>query len=237
MSKYIKPTYIIIAALVIVIIFLLTCNKKAQVQKPTVVPVEKLIRDTSFIEKESGKVISELEKQLTQKDRENKSLSNELETTQDQRLFAQQSVDSLLSLRQSDDLGNATKNEFKKYKDQVAKSEKLCNDRNKNLTSQLSLKSNILSEQQKKYSSLRKVLDTCLQNQTALEKYANKIKPRNKVSIGISAGYIPSALSFSYGVTAMYSMKNGYHIQASALQLRSEQMFQISILKTISFRK
>lgn len=241
MKKYLNKQTLIIVILVLVIIWLVQCRgNKKQDNLPPVVPEKQLIHDTVQLADQSNKIIAAYEDELNKKDKDIFKISKELSITQDDRLLAQQAVDSLLSLRSADDLSNSTQDKFNQYKKQVAKSDSLCTSKNKLYVAQLSTKDKIINEKTKLYNGIKKVLDTCLQNQKTLTDQNKSLKPRNKLGIGAIAGYDYNNYnnqSFGYGLTVLYSMKNGYSIQLTGMQIRNSQQVQLGLIKTLSFRK
>lgn len=228
-------SWVIMAIVIIWLVQWKGCDKK--VLPANVVPEKQLIHDTIQLADESNKVIAAYEDELNKKDKDINKLSKELYITQDGRLEAQQAVDSLLSLRNADDLANSTQDKFNQYKKQVAKADSLCNSKNKLYVSQLNTKDKIINEKTKLYNGIKKVLDTCIQNQKTLTAQNKSLKPRNKLGIGAIAGYDYNNQSFGYGLTILYSMKNGYSVQLSGMQIRNSQQISVGLIKTISFKR
>lgn len=237
----IKASWIIVALLILIIIYLLQCRgngkKDDTPQPPEIksVPEQKIVilkdsLDTKRVLDSMQHIQNGL---VTQVSKTTTALFNE----QDRTLQLQQTNDELLSQLKASELTTDILAQNEKIKANDRKKDSLCNAVTSNLKKQLSIKSNVITEKDKLNAKLKKSLDTCFKNQSSLEKYAKDIKPRNKVSIGATAGFNPSNNEFAYGLAVQYSLKNGYSIQASALQMKNSQMYAATILKTISFRR
>jgi len=236
----IKPSYIIIGILILVIIYLFQCRgngTKTDIPKePTVKtePVQQL--EVKSDEDSINAIIKPLEGQLYEQGRKITRLSNELLDGQDAILLLQQEGDSLRSLLKASELTTSINESAEKIKAQIKKNDSLCNKNISALNKKLSINSDILSAERKKYNKLKLNFDSCTNGISELKKYAKDIKPRNKVAIGVTAGYIPESQSFAYGAIIQLSMKNGYSIQGEALQIRGSQMYKVGILKTIHLK-
>jgi len=237
----IKPSYIIIGILILVIIYLFQCRgngTKTDIPKePTVKtePVQQL--EVKSDEDSINAIIKPLEGQLYEQGRKITRLSNELLDGQDAILLLQQEGDSLRSLLKASELTTSINESAEKIKAQIKKNDSLCNKNISALNKKLSINSDILSAERKKYNKLKLNFDSCTNGISELKKYSKEIKPRNKVAIGATAGFNPSNNEFAYGLAVQYSLKNGYSIQASALQMKNSQMYAATILKTIHFRR
>jgi SMC interacting uncharacterized protein involved in chromosome segregation len=235
-----KLGWILFVVALIVIYWLAKCNgngTKTELPKPPEVKTEPVQQAEVKSDEDSiNNIIKPLEGQLNEQGKRIERLSSELIDGQDKILFLQQESDSLRSLLKASELTTSLNESADKIRAQIKKNDSLCNKNIAALNKKLSINSDILSAEKKKYQKLKLNFDSCTSGITEQKKYQDKIKPRNKVSIGITAGYIPETQSFAYGAVVQYSMKNGYSIQGEALQIRGAQMYKAGILKTITLK-
>lgn len=239
----IKPSYIIIGILILAVIYLLDpCNCRRKIGndipkepevKPAVIQQIEVKKDEDSI----NAIIKPLEDELIQKDKKLTRLSNELLDGQDAILALQQESDSLRSLLKASELTTNINISAEKIREQIKKNDSICKKNIATLNQKLSIKDGILNAEKKKYNKLKLNFDSCTTGISELKKYAKDIKPRNKVAIGVTAGYVPESQSFAYGAILQLSMKNGYSIQGEALQIRGAQMYKVGVLKNISLRR
>lgn len=236
-----KGLWITIAALVIVIFYLVQCRSTGN---SNVLPDPPKVK-TEIVQQLEVKnnsdsvdaVIKPLERELEDKDKKLTRLANELLDGQDAILKLQQGNDSLLSLLKASELTTSITESSEKIKEQIKKNDSICSTTISEYVRKSRIAEQILKSEKDKYKLLKKSFDTCTAGITALKKYSSDIKPRNKVALGVTAGYIPSSQSFAYGAIIQFSMKNGYSIQGEALQIRGEQMYKVGVLKVLSLRK
>lgn len=236
-----KGLWITIAALVIVIFYLVQCRSTGN---SNVLPDPPKVK-TEIVQQLEVKnnsdsidaVIKPLEKELEDKDKKLTRLANELLDGQDAILKLQQGNDSLLSLLKASELTTSITESSEKIKEQIKKNDSICSTTISEYVRKSRIAEQILKSEKDKYKLLKKSFDTCTAGITALKKYSSDIKPRNKVLLGATAGFNPTNKEFAYGIAVQYSLKNGYAIQGSALQMKNSQMYAASIFKTISFRR
>jgi hypothetical protein len=98
----------------------------------------------------------------------------------------------------------------------------------KNIVTQ---KDKLIANSKKDYTNLKKVFDTCIANQTALEKYIKKIKPRREIGVGlIGQSTWITPYKFEGGPMIYYRGKNGTQISAGVL---TSQRVQLTISKPL----
>lgn len=230
-----KALWIIIAILVVVIIWLTQCNgkKNEQPQPPPVKPVHTIVAEVKNNEDSIQAITAPLEQELQAKDNIIAKVSNELLSGQDKILKLQQDNDSLLSLLKAGELTNSLNESAERIKAQIRKNDSLCNKNISALNRQITLKSSIINQKDKLYSKLKSSLDTCLKNQSALEKYAKDIKPRNKLALGVVSNIAPV---FGIGVGADFIHKKGYVFSGSVMTMQKDYFIQIGFKKIITFR-
>lgn len=91
----------------------------------------------------------------------------------------------------------------------------------------------LIKQHKKDYTLLRQNLDTCLSNQTALEKYIKKVKPRSEIFAGISALGSPEKPLTMYGINLGLRNKKGTQFEIGAYQFNSQVLYQVGIKKTL----
>jgi len=226
---------IIIALLVLVILYLAMCRGSKPVPvAPVVKPVAEQQAEVSRNEDSINAIIAPFEDELQAKDKIIAKVSNELLNGQDKILKLQQDNDSLLSLLKAGDLASSLNESAEKIRAQIKKNDSLCNKNISALNRQVTLKSNIITQKDRLYSKLKSSLDTCLKNQTALEKYSKQIKPTNKVALGVVSNVYPI---FGVGVGADFIHKNGYVFSGSVMTMQKDYFVQVGLKKVISFKK
>lgn len=239
----IKPSYIIIGILILAVIYLLDpCNCRRKIgndipKEPEVKPAIIQQVEVKVDEDSINAIIKPLEDELQQKDKSITRLENDRLEGEDKILFLQQQNDSLLSLLKPNEFTDVLNESTKRLRAQIKINDSLCDKSVAIYKRKSIIDERILQNERNKYKSLKKNFDSCTSGITQLKKYAKDIKPRNKVAIGVTAGYIPESQSFAYGAILQFSMKNGYSIQGEALQIRGAQMYKVGLLKNISLRR
>lgn len=224
---------ILIGLLILVILFLVYCNKTI-VEKPAVVSRDTIISRVEVADKEMQKTVDSSYKVITQLKAENLSITKQLQSARFQITDLYQSNQNLIS-----QVGNAElKNDLIDNSEAIRKN---CEGRDSlnqlsiaNLNKQLSANDKIISAKTTFAYKLKSNLDTCLSNQAALERYAKQLQPRNELSVGLTANVNPA---FGIGFIAQFRNKKGVAIQGSAMLLNGQVYNQVSVLKPISLRK
>lgn len=225
---------ILIGLLILVILFLLTCNGNEVEIKPTVTPVDTIIKRVEVADKEIQKIVDSTYKVITQLKSENSSITKQLQAARYEISDLYQSNQDLIS-----QVGNAElKNDLIDNSEAIRKN---CEGRDSlnqlsisNLNKQLSAKDKTISAKTTFAYKLKSNLDTCLSNQSELERYAKQLQPHNELSIGLTANVNPM---FGIGLMAQFRNKKGVAIQGSAMLLNGQVYNQVSVLKPISLRK
>lgn len=226
-----------IAALILIIIYFAACHKVAPIEKPVYVPVTTQVE---VVKKDEAamKVVSDSFNLILKKEK-NETAKAKLERDDviADYLNLQNNISSTLSNPVPDTckkiVGQLT-GQFNNLKILSDKKDKSCNDQVSSLERMITTQSNFLGQKNKDYARLRLSLDTCWINQKKLEKYADKVKPRNQVYVGISANVLPT---FGYGVDLGLKLKSGIMFEGRAMMLNNQTYGQISIKKIISFKK
>jgi len=225
---------IIIALLVLVILFLDPCNfwrKKELPQQPKVKTETQQRKEVANNEDSINAIIAPFEDELQAKDKIIAKVSNELLNGQDKILKLQQDNDSLLSLLKAGDLASSLNESAEKIRAQIRKNDSLCNKNISALNRQVTLKSNIITQKDRLYSKLKSSLDTCLKNQTALEKYSKQIKPLREVTIAakVITNYV-FPLKPNAGVEVGYRNKKGTEYSVGYY---TNQQISVGVKKTL----
>ena len=115
---------------------------------------------------------------------------------------------------------------------QIKKNDSLCNQNISLLQKKVFTKDKIISQKDNLYKKLKSNFDTCLKNQSALEKYSKQIKPTNKVALGLVSNIIPT---FGIGIGADFIHKRGFVLSGSVMTMQKDYFVQVGFKKIISF--
>jgi len=235
MKKYLKLNYFIIAALVLVIIYLMTCKKKVvEIEPVTPVSVQKervrvdSVASVKYQDSVKG-LISYWEGIATEKEQENDALAQV-------NLGLQLNMDSVLSQPLPDTC--------KPYQMQVAslqrrlaqstaQAQAACEQTVKAKDNIIAQKDAIMSKKNQDYAKLRSALDTAWAAQTTLTKQLKALKPKRDVYIGAQVIGSETKYLAAYGVNLGLRNKKGTMYEVGAFQMGSQVYYQAAVKKTI----
>lgn len=230
-----RNLWLIIGLLIAVILLLFMCRKQKEVipQKPDVVTVyqiqQSVTKDTIAYNKlrDSFKfVVNRLN--LSLKSSEVSLLNEQLSTYK-----LQQDNEFLLSKLNTSELTDDLIAQAAKIKRNGELKDSISSAVKANLLLQISSKDSQLIQSELLTKSINKSLDTCLKNQSLLNSYADKLKPRNKVALGFVANVYPYA-GIGFGVD--FINKKNVIYSANTSYMQKNWYIQIGLKKVISFR-
>jgi len=225
---------IIIALLVLVILYLGMCRSKPVPELPPVKPVTEQQAEVIHDEDSINAIIDTLVIELQNKD-------EQLAQANDETYSGHKRIKQLLSenaaLRAKLTAGELTDNindNADKLTAQIKKNDSLCNSSISILNKKITTKDKIIFQKDNLYKKLKANFDTCLKNQSLLDKYAKEIKPTNKVALGLVSNIIPT---FGIGIGADFIHKNGFVFSGSVMTMQKDYFVQVGFKKIISFKK
>lgn len=129
--------------------------------------------------------------------------------------------------------GSNLKEDFKKLTDIHTNQSRAANSAISSLQDAIGQKDQQIINCDSTQKKLLARLDSCYGNQDKLDKYADKVTPGLQVYAGISSTVYPV---FGFGVDIGIKLKNGWIIEARALQMQNTTYYQASLKHIISFR-
>ena len=226
---------IIIALLVLVILYLAMCRGSKPVPvAPVVKPVAEQQAEVSRNEDSINAIIDTLVSELQSKDEQLSDAKDELYAGQNK---TKQLLSENAALRAKLTAGELTDNindNSNKLNAQIKKNDSLCNQNISLLQKKVFTKDKIISQKDNLYKKLKSNFDTCLKNQSALEKYSKQIKPTNKVALGVVSNIVPT---FGIGIGADFIHKRGYVFSGSVMTMQKDYFVTVGFKKIISFKK
>lgn len=237
LSKLINIRNIIIAALVIVILYMIMCRGEVKKDIPQVEAPKEQIKDVVKDEVETKVNVDSLQAIQDKLIKQNSKTTNSLLNEQDKTLLLQQENDALRAKLAASDLTTDLNASAEKLKENARKKDSLCNRSIKNLSNQITLKSKIITEKDELYKKTRLNFDTAVANISSLQKYISKTKPRNQLYAGAMFIGNDAALISGFGVQAGMKFKNGTMVSIMAIQTGAITQFGVGIGKVISFIK
>jgi transketolase len=105
------------------------------------------------------------------------------------------------------------------------------------LKKQIVLKSNVVKTKDGTIKKLLSRIDTCLLNQTALQKYADKVRHRTQLYVGVEAVGNTTKIINGYGITAGLRFKNSTMLMVKVLQVGGQLNYGAGIMMPVSFRR
>ena len=223
---------IIIALLVLVILYMGMCRSKPFPEKPIVKPVTEQQAEVTHDEDSINAIIDTLVSELQNKDEQLSDAKDELYAGQNK---TKQLLSENAALRAKLTAGELTDNindNADKLNAQIKKNDSLCNQNISLLQKKVFTKDKIISQKDNLYKKLKSNFDTCLKNQSALEKYSKQIKPTNKVALGLVSNIIPT---FGIGIGADFIHKRGFVLSGSVMTMQKDYFVQVGFKKIISF--
>ena len=222
---------IIIALLVLVILYMGMCRSKPVPEKPIVKPVTEQQAEVTHDEDSINAIIDTLVSELQNKDEQLSDAKDELYAGQNK---TKQLLSENAALRAKLTAGELTDNindNADKLNAQIKKNDSLCNQNISLLQKKVFTKDKIISQKDNLYKKLKSNFDTCLKNQSALEKYSKQIKPTNKVALGLVSNIIPT---FGIGIGADFIHKRGFVLSGSVMTMQKDYFVQVGFKKIIS---
>jgi len=234
MIKYISIKNIIILALAIVVLYLLTCNKKPAPALPIVKTVDEQkavikvdsVASKSFVDSVNA-IINRLQSEAKVDDKNIQELmdaNSDLQLNMDE-YIVKQVPDSCLEYQ-------AKVIALNKQISQVnAAAQKNCAATINARNAIINQKDVLLANAKKDFSKLKASLDTCYSQQTTLTKALKDFKPKRSVGVGImtEAGWI-NPYKFDAGAFIYYRGKNGTQFSVGAL---TSQRIQLTYSKSL----
>jgi len=223
---------IIIALLVLVILYMGMCRSKPVPEKPIVKPVTEQQAEVTHDEDSINAIIDTLVSELQNKDEQLSDAKDELYAGQNK---TKQLLSENAALRAKLTAGELTDNindNADKLNAQIKKNDSLCNQNISLLQKKVFTKDKIISQKDNLYKKLKSNFETCLKNQSALEKYSKQIKPTNKVALGLVSNIIPT---FGIGIGADFIHKRGFVLSGSVMTMQKDYFVQVGFKKIISF--
>lgn len=225
---------IIIALLVLVILYMGMCRSKPVPQPPIVKPVTEQQAEVANNEDSINAIIDTLVIELQNKDEQLARANDELYSGQKK---TKQLLSENAALRSKLTAGELTDNindNADKLTSQIKKNDSLCNSSISLLNKKITTKDKIIFQKDNLYKKLKANFDTCLKNQSLLEKYAKEIKPTNKVALGLVSNIIPT---FGIGIGADFIHKRGFVFSGSVMTMQKDYFVQVGFKKIISLKK
>lgn len=206
----IKLNHIIIALLVLVILYLGMCRTKPVPELPPVKPVTEQQAEVIHDEDSINAIIDTLVSELQSKDEQLSDAKDELYAGQNK---TKQLLSENAALRAKLTAGELTDNindNSNKLNAQIKKNDSLCNQNISLLQKKVFTKDKIISQKDNLYKKLKSNFDTCLKNQSALEKYSKQIKPLRELTIAakVITNYV-FPLKPNAGIEVGYRNKKG----------------------------
>lgn len=181
---------------VAVLIVLLKCGKPVSnpTEKPLIKPAEKIIKETIVDSASTKKAVDSVGSILNKIDNQLSRTTTALFNAQDEILFLQQERDSLLSLKEADDLTGTAWEKSEVIRDRIDSLYKNIAALNQQKIEQ---KDALLLANEEFKRKIKANLDTCLQNQSFLtaisKKDSSDNKKRNKFGAGPATMVFPKA--------------------------------------------
>lgn len=206
----IKLNHIIIALLVLIILYLGMCRSKPVPELPPVKPVTEQQAEVIHDEDSINAIIDTLVSELQSKDEQLSDAKDELYAGQNK---TKQLLSENAALRAKLTAGELTDNindNSNKLNAQIKKNDSLCNQNISLLQKKVFTKDKIISQKDNLYKKLKSNFDTCLKNQSALEKYSKQIKPLRELTIAakVITNYV-FPLKPNAGIEVGYRNKKG----------------------------
>ena len=219
----------------VLMLWLMTCNKKNTTQPPNVIP-SKEVRDTIYkIDKEQKRIADSLAEVIEglQKDDVNnynayiKVLNENAALQNENYLLSQPVPDTCLPLqaawiKRNNDLIKASN-----------KADSACKKTINGLNKSVLAANKLAQEKDKAYNKMKSIADTASVALQKLEKYAKKIKPRSEIFAGITAIGDEIKPLTGYGVTLGLRNKKGTQFEIGALQFNNKILYQVGWKKTL----
>jgi len=226
-----------IVALILALIYLLTCHKKTEVA-PVIKPSTEVVQAMINVDSLKSAVADSFTTVIVDKDVLIRKQNSEYDDLMAEYLNYQNDIQNSLADKKIPDtcrpIVAALSKQFTQLKNTSMQKDKAAKTLISSLNEQNRNKDNFLSAKDKSYKDLHNVLDTCVKGYKQLEQALKKAQPHNKLAIGIVSNVYPV---FGYGIGADFIHKKGIVISASAMMMNNQTYGQVGIKKVISFRK
>jgi chromosome condensin MukBEF ATPase and DNA-binding subunit MukB len=201
---------IIIALLVLVILYLGMCRTKPVPELPPVKPVTEQKAEVIHDEDSINAIIDTLIVELQNKDEQLAEVNDALYDGQKARRILQAENAALRAKLTAGELTDNINDNADKLNDQIKKNDSLCNTTIILLNKKVSIKDKVISQKNNLYKKLKSNFDTCLKNQSSLERYSKQIKPLRELTIAakVITNYV-FPLKLNAGVEVGYRNKKG----------------------------
>jgi len=224
---------ILIIALVLVIIFLLTCNREAPVV-PVVTPVsvqKEVVRVDSIASRKYSDSVSTI---ISRLEAEAKIDDKNIQELMDANTDLQVNIDSYITQVLPDTCQEYQRGVIelnKKLNQSIADQQKAYSLSLTNRSKQIAQKDVLLGQERKNVGKLRASLDTCFAQQTTLTKALKQLSPKRSIGLGITteAAWVKPN-KFDMGAFIYYRGKNGTQFSLGAM---TSQRIQLTYSKTL----
>ena len=227
----IKLNHIIIALLVLVILYLGMCRSKPVPELPPVKPVTEQKAEVAHNEDSINAIIDTLVIELQNKDEQLADANDALYSGQKKITQLQNESAALRAKLAAGELTDNINDNSNKLNAQIKKNDSLCNKNISLLQKKVITKDKIISQKDNLYKKLKSNFDTCLKNQSALEKYSKKIKPLRELTIAakVITNYV-FPLKPNAGVEVGYRNKKGTEYSVGYY---TNQQVSVGVKKTL----
>lgn len=233
--KYLTFKNVTWAAMVIVIIFLLTCNRKSpgEVIVKTITAQKEVVRHDSII---SQRFKDSVQRIIDSRDKEINYWMNNYSVADNELRALQNGI--------SQNIGKQLPDTCKKYQEWIigeynkltianAKKDSAHRKIVAGKDALISQKDALIANGRDDYRKLRANLDTCFKQQGTLEKAVKGLKPRREVYIGATAIGSPEKPVAGYGLNLGIRNRKGTMIEAGAVQLGPTINYTLSVKKPL----
>ncbi len=227
---------LLIAVLAIVILYLLTCNKKVAVVTPIVKPISEQREAVRIDSIASQKFKDSVVNIINFWKHDAKKWQGNWNKEAEENAELQKGIGDLLLAQVPDTCKEYQAKVLAEYNRLVALNKKKDNSCN-NL---VRAKENIISQQNKliqngkeDYRKLRVNLDTCFAQQKKLEDYNKKILPRSSIYIGATVIGQPAKIYEGIGINLGFENKRGAKYEIGVLQMGAIYHYTVGYKKTL----
>ena len=235
MRKYLTFKNLLMIGMVIVLLYLLTCKKPLPV--PIVVTSvdsikERIIHDTIVSRQYQDSVIAIIES----KDKEIASLYYTRNVLQHQVNSLEQGFTDYIATPLPDTCKKYQAWVISEYNkiSEASKKKDAVNEKiiaSKNVI--INQKDLLIANGKKDYKNLRANTDTCLKNQTTLEKYVKALKPKREVYIGAIGMGNQSLSGFGFGINLGLRTRKGMMYEVGVVQIANTTQYTVGVKKSI----
>ncbi len=235
-KSIISRSNIVLIAVILVMLYLLTCNKKPSPELNPVIPVkeqkEKVVADSVA----SKKFTDSIALIIKQKDKEAEMWHNEWKASEGRYNDLEKGTVDLIT----QEVPDTCKAMQEKYNQQFVKLSKESKQKDISCENTINAQKNLINQQivvirkgEKDAIGLRASLDTAFEQQRKLTKTVSSLKPKNSIYIGVTALGNENKFVQGYGVNLGLRNKKGNMYEAGALQIGSTISYTISFKKTL----